>query len=219
MTYGEIYDEICQHCWPGVTPPANMPAIVRQKIKSAQRMINRDYPFWFTLGTDTIDTVPSQRTYALPTDYKEMERAYFTVYLQAYYNPPLTEIGLTDHLDAGLNLSVSTTEYPDKFRVDGANIDLYPLPNDVRELNVLYWRFLPQVDITLATLDTLFTPYEDSISIYCSEALIYYVVHTIKLMQDEWQSSAMYKQLFVEAIEGAMSEDKSRRSIPENRAE
>jgi len=219
MTYGEIYDEICQHCWPGVIPPANMPAIVRQKIKSAQRMINRDYPFWFTLGTGVINTVASQRTYALPADYREMERAYFTVYLQSYYNPPLVEIGLTDHLDAGLNLSVSTTEYPEKFRIDGTNIDLYPLPNDVRDLNILYWRFLPQVNITPATIATLFTPYEDDISIYCAEAMIYYVVHTIKLMQDEWQSSAMYKQLFIEAIEGSMSEDKARRSIPENRAE
>lgn len=225
MTYGEIYDEICQHCWPGVIPPANMPAIVRQKIKSAHRMVNRDYNFWFTLSLYQVDTVPDQRTYQLPIspasnmEYKKIERAYFTVYLQNYCHPPLQEIGLTDHLDTGLNLSSNSTEYPDRFRVDGFNIDLYPLPSEVRTLNVLCWRFLPQLDITQATLATLFTPYVDDISRYCSDALIYYVVSVIKLMQDEWQSSASYKQLFIEAIEGSMQEDVARRAMPENKAE
>lgn len=218
MTYGEMYDEIITHCWPGTNPPVNMPVIVRQKMKSAQRMINRDYTFWFTLSSGTINTVPLQRTYALPADYREIERSYFTVHLQSYYNPPLKEINITDHLDAGLNLSSSASEYPDRFRIDGTSVDLYPLPSDIRILNLMYWRFLDPINITQATLATLFTPYTDAISEFCPEALIYYVVSIIKLMLDEWQSSASYKQLFIEAIEGSMQEDKSRRAIPENRA-
>jgi len=221
MTYGEIYDEICEHCWPGVVPPVNMPAIIRSKIKTAQRMINRNYNFWFTLMSLQLNTVASQRSYdlrtlALPYEVKEIERAYFTVYLQNYYNSPLTRLELTEHLDAGLNLSVNSVEYPDKFRLDGRSLELYPLPSEERQLNLLCWKFLPLVDITNVTT---FEAYEDDISIYCSDAIIYYVVSLVKLMQDEWQSSAMYKQLFIEAIEGSMQEDVARRAMPENNAE
>lgn len=219
MTYGEIYTEIINHCFPGVVPPVNMPAIIRSKIKSAHRMINRDYNFWFTLGVSTIATVASQRSYALPDNFKDIERVYFTIYLQSYNGYPLEQLNLTDHLDYGLQTSVSSTEYPDKFRIDGANIDLYPLPSEVRTLNVLYWRFLPVLVIDPANLDTTFTNFTDDISEYCDEAIIYYVSHVVKLMQDEWQSASLYKELYAEALQGAMQEDKTRRAIPENRVE
>lgn len=215
MTYGEIYDEICQHCFPGVTPPVNMPPIIRQKIKSAHRMINRDYPFWFSLTTDTINTIASTQAYSLPTDFREMEKAFFTIDSQTYGGPCLSQLDITDHLDRGLQFSSSETEYPSQFRIDGTYLYLYPIPSDVRILNLLYWKFLDPLNITTATLATLFTPYADSISEFCSEPIIYYVTSIIKLMQDEWQSSASYKQLFIEALDGSMQEDKTRRAIPE----
>jgi hypothetical protein len=215
MTYGEIYDEICQHCFPGVTPPINMPPIIRQKIKSAHRMLNRDYPFWFSLTTNTITTIAGTQTYLLPTDYREMEKAFFTIYLQTYGGSCLTQLDITDHLDRGLQYSSSQTEYPTQFRIDGTYLYLYPIPSEVRTLNLLYWKFLTPLNITVATLATNFTPFTDDISEFCAECIIYYVASVVKLMQDEWQSSASYKQLFIESLEGAMHEDKIRRSIPE----
>ena len=82
----------------------------------------------------------------------------------------------------------------------------------IRTLNIAYWGFLAAVPITDAAT---FNAYEDSFSIYCDEAMIYYVTHLIKLQQDEFNSSMAYKQLFVEALDSAMREDKLRRSIPE----
>lgn len=216
MTYDEIYNEICNHLWPGTTAPVNMVAIIRQKMKSCHRMINRNYNFWFTLSTYDITTVVGQRSYALPADFKEIERAFFQKHLQTFYGPNLEQLDLTDHLDKGMCLSNARTEYPDKMRVDGTNLDLYPLPSEIRTLRIYYWRFLPVLNI--ATLNA-FTPATDAISEYCDEAMIYYVTSVVKLMEDEWQSSEIFKGLYIEALEGAMQEDKARRAMPENKAE
>lgn len=213
MTYGEIYDEIILNCFPGVAaPPENMPAFVRSKIRGTQRMINRDYPFWFTIGTDTIATVASTQAYDLPDDFKEIEKAWFTVEGQSYGRPVLTQLDIADHIDMGLQTSESEVEYPDMFRIDGAQIHFYPIPSEIRTCNILYWRFLDLVDTTVVAT---FNAYSDDISVYCAEAIIYYVTSLIKLQQNEWEASAAFKQLFIEAIQGSMQEDKRRRSIPE----
>ena len=213
MTYGEIYDEICLNCWPGVAAiPETMPAFLRNKIRSAQRMINRDYNFWFLITTTTIATVAGTQAYNLPTDFKEIEKAWFTVYLQNYGKPVLTQIDIADHIDRGYQVSDSQVEYPEVFRIDGLQLHLYPLPSDVRTLNLLYWQFLELVDITVVAT---FEAYEDAISIYCGEAIVYYVTSLVKLQQDEVAAAQAYRQLYVEAIQGAMQEDKRRRAIPE----
>jgi hypothetical protein len=214
MTYGEIYNEICENVWPGVAAiPENMPAILRNRIKQAQRMINRDYNFWFSLDVATITTAASVQSYALPADFKEIEKCYFTVDGQSYGTPILSQLDLTDHLDRGLHESVYETEYPNQFRIDGMYLYFYPVPSEIRVLNILYWKFLPLVT---TTTDAAFRAFaEDDIGLYCAEALIAYVSMRIKLMQNEWQAATMYKELFVESIEGARQEDKVRRSIPE----
>lgn len=213
MTYGEIYDEIMLKAFSGSIPPENMPNYIRRKIRACQRMINRDYNFWFTIVTTSINTVVGQRTYALPTGFKEIENAYFTVNMQNYATPPLRQVGLDQHITHGYNQDSSRSEYPDSFRIDGSTIDLFPLPSEIRVLNMFYWKFLDPVDNTVVAT---FNAYEDAISIYCSEAIISYIMAEIKLDQNEWQASQMYKQSYFEAIEGARFEDTVRRQIPEN---
>ena len=214
MTYGEMYDEIVQNCWPGVAAiPQNMPGILRSKIRLAQRKINRDYNFWFTLTAGTINTVASQQAYDLPTDFKDIEKGWFDVDGQNYGTPVLGQLDLMDHIDRGLHTSYAETEYPTQFRIDGANIYFYPIPSEIRVFNLLYWRFLPLVPITSDALFRAFA--EDDIGVYCSEAIIFHVSMQIHLMMNEWQAAAMYRDLYTEAIEGAMQEDKARRSIPE----
>lgn len=213
MTYGEIYNEIILNCFPGVAlPPENMPAFIRSKIRGTQRMINRDYPFWFTVSLATIVTAVGTQSYALPTDFKEIEKAWFTVEGQSYGRPVLTQLDIADHIDMGLQTSDAQVEYPEIFRIDGSMIYFYPIPSEIRTCNILYWQFLDLVDTTVVAT---FNAYEDDISIYCAEAIIYYVTSLIKLQQNEWEASAAFKQLYYEAMQGAMQEDKRRRSIPE----
>lgn len=212
MTYAEIYQEICNLCFPGTNVPVNMPLSIRRQIRQAQRMLNRDYNFWFTIYLGTIPTVAGQQAYALPSDYKEIEKGYFMIDGQNYGTPPLTQLDITDHIDRGFHQSHYETEYPDSFRIDGSNLYFYPVPKEVRDFKILYWRFLQLVPED----ETLFNAFaEDAFGLYCAEPIIYYVAHKIKLSQDEWQSASMYKQLFYETLEGAMNEDKSRRAIPE----
>ena len=214
MTYGEIYDMIVENCWPGVADiPQNMPAILRNKIRQCQRKLNREYNFWFSLAVNTITTVADQSEYDLPADFKEMEKCYFTVDGQSYGTPVLSQVDLTDHLDRGMQQVSYSTEYPSKFRIDGTHLHLYPAPSEIRTLNLVYWKFLPLVTITSDALFRAFA--EDDIGLYCDEAIIYNVTMQIKLMQDEWQSASMYKDMYYEALQGAMQEDKFRRSIPE----
>jgi hypothetical protein len=212
MTYGEIYDEICFMCWPGDEPPENIPGFIRRRILSARRMINRNYNFWFTLKTEALLTEAEVQTVALPDDYKEIEKVYFTIEGQNYGGPVLRQIDLVDHIDLGLQKVDMSTEYPDAMRIDGSNLYLYPKPSHIRTLNLLYWSFLPTVEVV--DFDTT----EDSISIYCGQAIIYHVAADIKLQENEWQTAQSYRQRFEEEIEGAMQEDKVRRSIPEARA-
>lgn len=214
MTYAEIYDEIVSLCFPGVPVPENMPVYIRNKIRTAQRNINRDYNFWFTIAIATITTVAGTQQYALPTNFKDIEEVWFTVQGQAYGTPPLNRKDITQHIQEGLHESNYTTEYPTDYRIDGANIYLYPVPKEIRTLNIMYWSFLPAVPVDT---DANFRAYaEDAIGLYCGEAIVFNVISQIKLAQDEWQSSTIYKQLYLEALEGAMSEDKIRRQIPEN---
>lgn len=215
MTYGEIYDEIMLKAFPGSAPPENMPAYIRRKIKACQRMINRDYNFWFTIVNSTITTIANQRSYVLPIlpMFKEMENAYFTVNLQSYATAPLRQIGIDQHITYGYVQDSSAVEYPTAFRIDGINLELYPLPSEARTLNLFYWSFLPSVDITDVVV---FNAYTDAISEYCCEAIIFYIMADIKLDQNEWQASQMYKQEYLQAIEGARFEDTVRRQIPEN---
>jgi hypothetical protein len=212
MTYGEIYEEICFMCWPGDDPPDNIPAYLRRKILTARRMINRQYNFWFTLATAEIETVPEQGNYDLPEDYKEIEKTYFNIYNQTFTGPVLRQIELTDHIDLGLMRTGQFVEYPSLVRIDGSSLYLYPAPSHERTLNLLYWKFLPV--IAVADMDDE----EDDISIFCSQAIIYHVASDIKLQENEWQTAQVYRQRFEEEIEGAMQEDKVRRSIPETRA-
>lgn len=218
MTYEEIYNEIVEQCFPGVggNPPENMPAVIMRKVRSCQRMINRDFPFWFTLVTDTLNTVEDQSVYALTGLtylFKEIERVWFTVDGQTYGTAPLTQLDITDSLDRGFQMDSTTVEYPTSFMIDGSNLVLYPTPSEVRVLNLLYWRFLPSVPI-----DTFaeFIAYEDDIGEYCGEAIVAWVTSKIKLMQGEAQESELYLRDFNTFIEGAMQEDKYRRSIPQN---
>lgn len=215
MTYGELYDEIIARAFPGSIPPENMPDRIRLWLKRCQRMINRKYNFWFTLDTYAIATVASQRSYALPDNFKEIEKAYFTINGQTYTGDELGQIELDEHIKFGLLKDDSEVEYPTQFRVDGMALDLFPLPSSVRSLNIYYWKFLDVVPITpVAT----FAAYTDDISEYCEDAIINYVLSTIKLDQNEWQASMEYKQRYIEAIEDAYHEDNVRRSIPENKA-
>jgi len=212
MTYGEIYDEIMLKAFT-TTPPENMPAYIRRKIRACQRMINRDYNFWFTLITTTITTIPNQRVYALPERFKEIEKTYFQINLQNYMGPVLTQIGLVQDMDYNLLTDNTAVEYPNTMKIDGSNIHLYPLPNAVRILYLTYWKFLLPVEIDDIAV---FRAYSDDFSVYCCEAIIFHIMADIKLDQNEWQASQMYKQEYQIAIEGARFEDTVRRSIPEN---
>jgi hypothetical protein len=212
MTYGEIYEEICFMCWPGDVPPENIPAFLRRKILSARRMINRGYNFWFTLKTEELTTIPSVGVLPLPDDFKEIEKTYFSIHNQDYSGPVLRQLDITDHIDLGLLRVDLEVEYPDMVRIDGSSLYLYPKPSEERTLNLFYWSFLPNID--MADFDTA----EDDISIYCSQAIIYHVASDVKLQENEWQTAQVYRQRFEEEIEGAMQEDKVRRSIPETRA-
>ena len=212
MTYGEIYEEICFMCWPGDEPPSNIPAYLRRKILSARRMINRSYNFWFTLASTVLETEVEVQALALPADYKEIEKVYFSIYNQDYDGPVLRQLDLMDHIDLGFQKVDQSVEYPEMFRIDGSSLYLYPKPSHVRDLNLLYWKFLPNI------ADVDFDDTEDDIGIYCSQAIIYHVASDIKLQENEWQTAQVYRQRFEEEIDGAMHEDKVRRQIPETKA-
>jgi len=222
MTYGEIYDEICLNCFAGAVVPENMPIPIRKKIAQCQRMLNRDYNFWFSISLGSLATVPSTQSYNLTglltagiNDFKEIEKIWFMVDGQTYGTPALSQMDIVDHIDRGLQMSSETSEYPSNFRIDGQYIYLYPIPSEIRTLKLLYWRYLPIVPVAGTAVDAIFSAYEDDISRYCAECIIYYVTAQIKLQQDEWQSQQIYMGYFNTALEGAMMEDKSRRSIPE----
>ncbi len=222
MTYGEIYDEILLNCFAGAVVPENMPVPIRKKIASCQRMLNRDYNFWFTLSLGSLDTVAGTQSYTLAglttagiNDFKEIEKVWFMVDGQTYGTPVLSQMDIADHLDRGLQTNSETAEYPSQFRIDGQYIYFYPIPSEVRTAKFLYWRFLPIVPVLGTAVDAVFSAYEDDISRYCAECIIFYVTAQIKLQQDEWQSQQIYMQYFNVALEGAMMEDKARRSIPE----
>ena len=216
MTYGDMYNEIVLRAYSTTVPPENTAGYIRRKMKACQRMINRDYNFWFSLEQAvTITTVVNQRDYALPTNFKELERCNFVINLQSYNGPKLRLMNLMDDIDDGYDQSSVAVEYPTDMKVDGTTISLYPLPSEVRTLNIKYWKFLPLVD---DTDEALFNADEDAISIYCCEALISYVLAGIKVDQNEWEASQILKQEYLEAIEGAKFEDTVRRQIPENEA-
>lgn len=216
MTYGDIYNEIVARAYPGAVVPENMPTLIRSWIKRVQRMINRDYNFWFTLVTYQMNTVAGQRSYTLPANFKEVEKVFFTINGQTYTGNELSQLELDEHIKYGFLTDSSETEYPNVFRVDGTNLDFYPIPSSVREFNIFYWTFLDAVPVTpVAT----FEAYEDDISIYCDDAIINFILHKIKLDQNEWQAAIEYKNVYLECLAGAMQEDKVRRQIPENKAQ
>ena len=222
MTYGEIYDEICFNLWGAVVAPEAMPVPIRRKIASCQRMLNRDYNFWFTIALGSLVTVAGTQSYDLTgittpavNDFKEIEKAWFQVESQSYGTPALEQMDIADHIDRNLQTYADTEEYPRQFRIDGQYIYLYATPSEARTLKLLYWKFLPTVPVAGTVVDAVFSAYEDDISRYCAECIIYYVTAQIKLQMDEWQSQQIYMQYFNVALEGAMMEDKSRRAIPE----
>lgn len=222
MTYGEIYQEICFNLWGAVPVPEAMPIPIRRKIASCQRMINRDYNFWFTIGLGSLVTADGTQSYSLTglttpavNDFKEIEKVWFQVEGQNYGTPALEQMDIADHIDRSLQTRNETEEYPRQFRIDGKYIHLYNTPSEIRTLKLLYWRFLPVVPVAGTVIDATFDAYEDDISRYCGECIIFYVTAQIKLQMDEWQSQQIYMQYFNVALEGAMMEDKSRRAIPE----
>jgi len=222
MTYGEIYEDICFNIWGAVIPAEGMPVKIRNKIKSCQRMINRDYNFWFTIALGSLVTAPNVQSYTLTglttpliNDFKEIEKAWFQVEGQTYGTPALSQMDIADHIDRDLQTYTDTEEYPRNFRVDGQYIYLYAIPSEIRTLKLLYWKFLTSVVVAGTVDDTVFDAYEDGISGYCGEAIVHYVTAQIKLQMDEWQSQQIYMGYFNTAMEGAMMEDKSLRAIPE----
>jgi len=222
MTYGEIYEDICFNIWGAVVPAEGMPVKIRKKIASCQRMINRDYNFWFTIALGSLVTAPNVQSYSLTglttpliNDFKEIEKAWFQVEGQTYGTPALSQMDIADHIDRDLQTYTDTEEYPQNFRVDGQYIYLYAIPSEIRTLKLLYWKFLPTVVVAGTVTDAVFDAYEDDISRYCGEAIVHYVTAQIKLQMDEWQSQQIYMGYFNTAMEGAMMEDKARRAIPE----
>lgn len=213
MLYGEIYNEVCENCWPGAAVPTTMPDFIRRKIRACQRMLNRDFDFWFTLASTTISSIADTKQYALPSGFKKIERAYWDIDGQNYCTAPLERIDLLDHVDSGLTETEMSVEYPGRMRVDGENIFVYPAPSEVRTLNVIYWEYLDAVPSVQAT----FEAYEDDFSIHLCEAIIGYVTSQIKQAQNEWQSAQMFKQDAQREIQSSLMENQDRIKIPEVR--
>jgi len=208
MTYGQIYNQIVRKCWGQATVPTIAPEHIREMIVSAHKKIQRQYNFWFNLFRTTISTVELQASYALPVNYKEMERCYFAVNGQDFFTEPLIPLEIAEDIDYGHVLKNGTSEYPTHYIADGTNLILYPTPIYVRTLHMLLWKFIPAPDITNVNI---FNVYEDVLSINLHDAIIYWVLSELKLEMDEAQSSQLYGDRYFDALNDACLEDRRRR--------
>jgi hypothetical protein len=162
-----------------------------------------------------MNTAELTALYALPANYKEMERCYFAVNGQDFFTEPLIPLELTEDIDYSHAMRNGTSEYPTHFLVDGTNLILYPTPVYVRTLHMLLWKFIPAPDITDVTL---FNATEDALSIYIYDAIIYWVLSELKLEMDEAQSSQLYSERYFDALNDAYAEDRRRRQHMELRS-
>lgn len=211
MSYGDIYEDVCQCCWPGVNVPENMVDYVRKRIRHHQRNLNRKYNFWFTLFSDTIETEAGVSVYDLDVSIKKIESLFWTIDGQGYTSPELKRVDLIDHSRMEYLFGNNTEEYPVNYRDDGSSITLYPAASSVRTLNVLYWGFLDVVPLE----EIAFAAYEDDFSTYLAEAIKNFTASDIMLSEKEWQAATMYKQEALEEVQAAILEDTSRRQILE----
>ena len=204
MTFGEIYNKVCQKVWGSSPPPTIASALTGQNgiISDIHRKIQQNYNYWFMQAYATIVMIDGTQAYNLPSEFKEIINCLYKIDGQENFTDPLTPLGLGQ---GQLEWKDEETEYPTLYEIVNGAIVLYPRPSEARTLHVNYWQFLRR------PTDAEFTTYEDALSQFGYEVMINLSVVEIADILKEFDLSQRFDSKALEALDLLKTEDRSRR--------
>ena len=103
---------------------------INQYINDAQELVCRRVDYYVDENTSDFNTIAGTSLYSLPTDFAKVRSVRDTGRQQE-----MIAVGLRD-----IDRSISTVAAPTFYALDGANIHLYPTPDNVYPLEIRYWK-------------------------------------------------------------------------------
>jgi hypothetical protein len=130
MNLGQLRTEVLNRGFdPGVYG-----ARIDQFINDAQNLIARRVDYYINEDSQTYSTVAGTNLYPLPTNFARVRELFATDVTQI-----IAPVGIRD-----IDGSSSTTQgRPYAYALDGANLHLYPTPDNIYPLELRYWTMPP----------------------------------------------------------------------------
>jgi len=214
MTFYEIYESVVMKLWGDSTPPTSATSFLQGDeglISKYYRKVQQDYNYWFMRAYTYWDTVVGTQTYNLPDNCKEIISMQFKVNGEDYFKDPLSPLQLTDPFTEKWPENNNTAEYPEYYEMIGESITLYPSPNAVRTLHLIYWTLLTS---PVAADWVEATSTENAVTQYAGEQIAYFAASDYSGMMKEYDQAQYYNQKAQELIFDLKQEDFRRRQAP-----
>lgn len=206
MTFLQIYNRVIYKLFGNSAPPQGAAAVLYGTngiIDNCHRRIQQAKNYWFMEYTATIAVTAGTESYALPTDFKEIDRCGFKPYnaTTTDYETPLSQMGAGESWST-FKLHTDTADYPTAYSIFGGALFLKPIPSLDITLYLRYYRYLPRL-VNDADEDVLcLQGYEAIINFACAEYLE---------ITKENNESQVYLARANDAIEVLRKEDMSNR--------
>ncbi len=210
MTFQEMYQRACLLYWGNSAPAQSAEELFCNAdngfLVNAHRKIQQLYNFWFMHAHAIISVYDGVQGYALPEGYKDLITAQFWDTENEDFLPPITPLLLADAQKYKWTNSKQEAEYPENYEIIDEAIILYPEPmEEEKHLTMVYWKFLTPP--TVATFDT----HEDELTIYGAEAIIFYALADMSLIDKEYDGRQRFMTKFNSELDLLKGEDYSRR--------
>ncbi len=206
MTFLEMYNRVVYKLFGNSAVPQGANAVLYGTngiIDNCHRRIQQGKSYWFMEYNDTIAITAGTESYALPANFKEIDRAGFRPYnaTTTDYEIPLSQMGAGESWST-FRLHTDTADYPTCYSIFGGVLFLRPIPS----LNItLYLRYYRYLDRLANDTD------EDVLCLYGYEAITNLACAEYLEITKEFGESQTYLARANDALEVLRKEDMARR--------